>query len=498
MPSIPGETPGPPRTLAGLLSSALVDAALDENPEVSGLSYDHRTLVSGDLFCCIPGKVVDGHDFGAAAAGAGAAALLVERRLDVDIPQAVVERVRPVLGPLSDAFYGHPSGELTIAGVTGTNGKTTVTYLLESIAATAGRRPGVIGTVSRRYGSIEEAAPRNTPEAPDVQALLRRMADAGVDVVAMEATSDGLEQGRLRGTRFATAGFTNLTQDHLNTHGTMDAYFAAKSLLFDRAYTDRAVINVDDAHGRQLASRVRESLDVVTYGDGGDISVSDVRLSSDGSLATMQTPWGAVAISTTLVGRYNVTNCMCALGLAAHCGFSLGQIVEGIEALRIVPGRLENVDAGQPFLALVDYAHTPDALEHALRACRELADRARGRVLVVFGCGGDRDRSKRPLMGEAATSIADLSFVTSDNPRTEDPQAILDEVVVGAARGGGAYRAVVDRREAIALALSEARDGDIVLVAGKGHEQGQQFADRTIPFDDREVVRELLESLCRS
>ncbi len=498
MPVVPGETPGPPRTLKGLLESALVDAVLDRDVEVGGLAHNHGAVARGDLFCCVPGLVVDGHDFAPEAAAAGAAALLVERRVDVDLPQAVVERVRPVLGPLADAFYRHPSRDLTIAAVTGTNGKTTITYLLESIATVAGRRPGVIGTVSRRFGGVQEPAPRNTPEAPDVQALLRRMANAGVDVVAMEATSDGLEQGRLRGTRFATAGFTNLTQDHLNTHGTMDAYFAAKSSLFDREYTDHAVINVDDQCGRELAARVGDELDVVTYGESGRITAIDVSLGSDGSRATLRTPWGDADIETTLVGRYNVSNCMCAVGLAVQSGFTLDQAVAGIAALRNVPGRLENVDAGQPFLALVDYAHTPDALEHALLACRELATRTHGRVIVVFGCGGDRDRAKRPLMGEAATLLADLSFVTSDNPRTEDPQTIVDEVVAGAERGGGAYQAVVDRREAIAEALSAARDGDIVLVAGKGHEQGQQFADRTIPFDDRTVVRELLESLCRS
>jgi UDP-N-acetylmuramoyl-L-alanyl-D-glutamate--2,6-diaminopimelate ligase len=487
-----------PWTLKGLLDTASVDATLDRDAEVRGIAHDSRTVAAGDLFCCIPGHVVDGHDFAPAAARAGAAALLVERQLDLDVPQAVVGHVRTVIGPLAGAFYGDPSRDLTVAGVTGTNGKTTVTYLLESIATVGGRRPGVIGTVSRRFAGVEEPAPRNTPEAPDVQALLRRMADAGVEVVAMEATSDGLEQGRLRGTRFATAGFTNLTQDHLNTHGTMEAYFAAKALLFDLTYTDRAVINIDDPYGRQLAARIRGELDVVTYGEGADISASDVVLDPDGSRAVLHTPWGDASISTSLVGRYNVSNCMCALGLAVQSGFSLPDAVAGIEALRIVPGRLENVDAGQPFLALVDYAHTPDALEHALRACRELAGRSSGRVLVVFGCGGDRDRAKRPLMGEAATSIADVTFITSDNPRTEDPQTIIGEIVVGAERGGGTFRTIVDRRDGIAQALADARDGDIVLVAGKGHEQGQTFGDRTIPFDDREVVREVLESLCRS
>jgi UDP-N-acetylmuramoyl-L-alanyl-D-glutamate--2,6-diaminopimelate ligase len=485
--------------LHGLLRASGVGADLtDDAPrgvEVGGFAYDSRDVAAGDLFCCIPGEHLDRHDFAFDAVGRGAAALLVERFLDLEVPQAKVGRIRDVLGPLADTFYGHPSRELAMAGVTGTNGKTTVTYLLESIAAAAGTSSGVIGTVSRRFAGNEEPATRNTPEAPDVQQLLRRMRDAGVSFVAMEATSDGLEQGRLRGTRFTTAGFTNLTQDHLNTHGTMDAYFDAKAMLFDTAYTDRAVINVDDAYGRRLREQIGSSLDVVTYGDDADISAHDVQLGSDGSRATLRTPWGDVEIATTLVGRYNVSNCMCALGLAVQSGFVLDDTLRGMASLGHVPGRLENVDAGQPFLALVDYAHTPDALDNALRACRELAS---GRVIVVFGCGGDRDKAKRPLMGEAATRLADLTFVTSDNPRSEDPAAIVEDVAIGAARGGGAYRTVVDRREAIAAALAAAGEGDVVLIAGKGHEQGQQFADRTIPFDDRDVVRELLESLCRS
>jgi UDP-N-acetylmuramoyl-L-alanyl-D-glutamate--2,6-diaminopimelate ligase len=370
-----------------------------------------------------------------------------------------------------------------------------VTYLVESIANAAGRTPGVVGTVSRRYAGTTEAAPRSTPEAIDVQRLLRRMVDAGVELVALEATSDGLAQGRLRGTRFATTAFTNLTQDHLDTHKTMDAYFEAKSLLFDTEYTQRAVINVDDAYGKRLHEHVRRTLDVLTYGSEADVCGAEVRLDADGSRVRAQTPAGEIEFRTALVGGYNVSNCLCAIGLALHLDIDPGDIAAGIENLRHVPGRLERVDAGQPFLALVDYAHTPDALEQALRACRELAA---GRVIAVFGCGGDRDRTKRPLMGEIATALADTTLVTSDNPRSEDPARIIADIEAGAARGGGTYRAVIDRREAIAVALAEAQAGDVVLVAGKGHEQGQQFADRTVPFDDREVVRESLESLCRS
>jgi UDP-N-acetylmuramoyl-L-alanyl-D-glutamate--2,6-diaminopimelate ligase len=372
-----------------------------------------------------------------------------------------------------------------------------VTYLLESVASTAGREPGVIGTVSRRFRGLETKAARNTPEAIDLQRLLREMRDAGVDLVALEATSDGLQQGRVRGTVVATAGFTNLTQDHLNTHGTMDAYFEAKALLFDAGYTSKAVINVADPYGLRIADRARDSLEVITYGtDEADIVCTAAEVRPAGNHARVRTPAGTFDVDMQLVGRYNIDNAMCTFGMALQLGMVPSDVVEGIRRLPRVAGRLEPVDAGQPFLALVDYAHTPDALEQALGACRELTS---GRVVVVFGCGGDRDRAKRPLMGEIGSRLADLSVVTSDNPRTEDPQRILEDIVPGAKRGGGAFAVIADRREAIGFALREAAPGDVVLVAGKGHEQGQEFADRTIPFDDRTVVLELLEeAACRS
>jgi UDP-N-acetylmuramoyl-L-alanyl-D-glutamate--2,6-diaminopimelate ligase len=482
-------------SLSDLLRVAAISADIRGDASITGLAHSSKAVGPGDLFSCMPGQVVDGHDYAAAAVESGAVALLVERFLLFDVAQARVERVRDVQGDLASTFFGRPSQDMLVAGVTGTNGKTTITYLVESIALAAGKRTGVIGTIERRFADVIEAAPRNTPEAVDVQHLLRRMADAGTDLVAMEATSDGLAQGRLRGTRFATAAFTNLTQDHLNTHGSMEAYFDAKAMLFSRDYTDRAVINIDSPYGRRLVE-LSSDLHVTTYGiNEGDISCEDVSLGSTGSRATVRTPAGTFELVTRLVGAYNVSNCLCAIGMALDCGIALDSVAQGVSSIGRVPGRLERVDAGQPFLALVDYAHTPDALEQALRACRELAT---GRLIVVFGCGGDRDRAKRPLMGEAATRIADLSFITSDNPRSEDPAAIVSEVEVGARRGSGEFRSVVDRREAIADALASARPGDVVLVAGKGHEQGQQFADRTLPFDDRDVVREHLEALCQS
>jgi UDP-N-acetylmuramoyl-L-alanyl-D-glutamate--2,6-diaminopimelate ligase len=423
-------------------------------------------------------------------AARGGAALLVERPLAVSLPQARVPSVREAMPPLAACFFGHPSKEMSVAAVTGTNGKTTVTYLLESIAAAAGREPGVIGTVSRRFGGREAKASRSTPEAVDLHRLLREMRDSGVDLAVIEATSDGLAQGRLRSTRIATAGFTNLTQDHLNTHGTMEAYFEAKAALFDPAYTSQAVLNLADPYGLRLYERIAPSVDVIGYGtEEADITCLSADLDVSGSRARIRTPAGTIDIETPLVGRYNLFNCMCALGMALQLGIAASDVVEGVHRLSSVTGRLERVDAGQPFLALVDYAHTPDALEQALLACRELTE---GRVIVVFGCGGDRDRSKRPLMGEAAARGADLAVVTSDNPRSEDPMKIIAGIEEGARRAGGDYVVIADRREAIAAALGHAGAGDVVLVAGKGHEQGQELADRIVPFEDRLVVQELL------
>ena len=454
---------------------------------VSGLRLLAQEVVPGDLFFCVPGRRADGHDFAGDAVARGAVALAVERPLDLSVPQLVVPSVRAAMGPIAAAFHGEPSRALALVGVTGTNGKTTVTYLLESIFRTAGRTAGLIGTTGVRIDGEPTPFPRTTPEAPDLQRLLATMLERGVDAAAMEVSSHGLEQHRVDGTWFACAIFTNLTQDHLDHHGTMEAYFAAKALLFTERFTDAAVVNADDAYGRRLLGRVAATTTYAIDADA-DLRATDVTTTGDGSSFHAD---GRV-FRTALRGRFNVENCLAAYAAARVLGIDADAAVAGIAALGGVPGRVETVEAGQPFLVLVDYAHTPDGIANVLRAARPLAT---GRVLIVFGCGGDRDRAKRPRMGEAATRGADLAVVTSDNPRSEDPLAIIAEIEPGAAAGGGAYVVEPDRRAAIRLACAEARPGDVVVIAGKGHETGQEFADRTVPFDDRAVAAEELRAL---
>ena len=374
-----------------------------------------------------------------------------------------------------------------VVAVTGTNGKTMTTYLLEAIFRSAGAAPGVVGTTGVRI--VGQAVPfdRTTPEAPDLHRLLADMRQARVRAVAMEVSSHGLHQHRVGGLRFSCAVFTNLSQDHLDYHGSLEEYFEAKAMLFTPERSDRAAVNVDVPKGRELAGRVP----TLTYGtsEDADVRATEVVLSPEG-LSFLA---GRMRIRSRLRGGFNVHNCLAALAAARQVGIDDEAAAEGIATLHGVPGRLEPVEAGQPFQVLVDYAHTPDSIENVLRAARPLA--GPGHVIAVIGCGGDRDRGKRPLMGEAATRLADLTVVTSDNPRSEDPLAIIAEIEPGARRGGGRYVIEPERREAIRLALSEAEPGDIVVIAGKGHETGQEFADRTIPFDDRVVAREELESV---
>ncbi len=495
-PSAIGETVGSevvvPPQLARALSELLADVPRaqvrgDPSVRVAGISYRSDEVRPGDLFACVPGARADGHDFAAEAVRRGAAALLVERFLPVPVPQVRVGRVRDVLGPVAAALYGHPSRRMRVVGVTGTNGKTTTTFLLASIFRAHGARPGVVGTTGVWIGDRPVPYPRTTPEAPDLQRMLAEMADAGVEAVAMEVSSHGLDQRRVDGTRFEVAVFTNLSQDHLDYHGSMERYLEAKARLFTPELSERAVVNHDSPQGRALAAR---GLPTVTYGlgPGADVRATDVRITPAGIAFRV----GELEVRSRLRGGFNVENCLAAVAAARELGIGDEAIARGIEALEVVPGRVETVEAGQPFLVLVDYAHTPHGLENVLRAARPLAN---GRVIVVFGCGGDRDRGKRPLMGRVATSLADLAIVTSDNPRSEDPLAIIAEIEAGAREGGAPYLVEPDRRAAIARAVREAGEGDVVVIAGKGHETYQEFADRTIAFDDRSVAREEIERL---
>jgi UDP-N-acetylmuramoyl-L-alanyl-D-glutamate--2,6-diaminopimelate ligase len=438
--------------------------------EIGDLAYDARAVGPGALFFCVPGSRADGHDFAAEAVAGGAVALVVERPLELDVPQLVVPDARRAMAVVADEFFGHPSQELQLAGVTGTNGKTTTTFLLYSILAAAGRRPGLLGTIESRVGGERRPAIRTTPEAIDVQRTFREMLDAGDRSCAMEATSHGSELGRLDRVRFAALVFTNLSQDHLDFHGTMDRYFEAKRRLF-LAGDPPAAINLGNEWGRKLA---QDRPDALTFGFADDSELG---------------PDALEGVRLKLRGRFNVENALGALAASRLLGIDDEAIARGLEAVRGVPGRFESVSEGQPFDVIVDYAHKPEALESVLRTARDLTG---GKVICVFGCGGDRDRGKRPIMGRIASELADVAIVTSDNPRTEEPQAIIDEILEGVT---AEVDVEPDRTTAIERAISLADEGDVVLIAGKGHEQGQEFADRTIPFDDREVARDALRRL---
>jgi UDP-N-acetylmuramoyl-L-alanyl-D-glutamate--2,6-diaminopimelate ligase len=460
--------------------------------EISDLAYDTRAVQQGALFFCVRGERHDGHAFAREAVERGAVALVVEHALELDVPQLCVRDGRRAMAPAAVLFFGDPTRELEVAGVTGTNGKTTTSYLLHSILTAAGRRPGLLGTIESRIGGERRAAIRTTPEAIDLQRAFRQMLDAGDRSCALEATSHGSELGRLDGVRFAALAFTNLGQDHLDFHGTFERYFDAKRRLFVEGERPPAAVNVGDEHGRRLADELRalghERLLTFGFPHDADVRPEQLRLDEAGT----QFRAGGIELRTSLRGRFNVENVLAAVAVSRLIGLKNDAIAAGVEALSGVPGRFESVDAGQPFAVVVDYSHKPDALENILRTAREIAP---NRVICVFGCGGDRDRGKRPIMGRIAADRADVAIVTSDNPRSEDPDAIIAEVVAGAGR---AVEVEPDRAAAIEHAVAIAQPGDVVVIAGKGHEQGQEFADRTIPFDDREVARQALQAVARA
>jgi UDP-N-acetylmuramoyl-L-alanyl-D-glutamate--2,6-diaminopimelate ligase len=473
--------------LGEIIPSASAGAA---DVEITQLDFDNRRVAPGSLFFCVPGFTRNGHDYAPAAAAAGAAALVVDHPLpDVDLPQVEVDDVRAAMGPVAAVFYGDPTASVEVTGVTGTNGKTTTAYLIRALLEADGRQTGLLGTVKSVIGGVDHAVERTTPESLDLQRTFREMADLGDRAAVIEVSSHALELHRVDAIHFAAAVFTNLTQDHLDFHPTMEDYFNAKRRLFAEHDPRTMIVNLDDPYGHRLAAEFAP----ITYAlddSRADFRATRVRTGLAGTDFTLLSPEGELALHSPLSGRFNISNVLGALAAAHAQGVALATAARAIASAGQVPGRFQTIDAGQPFAVVVDYAHTPDSLENVLVAARPLTE---GTLHVVFGCGGDRDRGKRPVMGTIAARLADNVIVTSDNPRSEDPGAILKDILEGIARP---VEALVDRREAIAAAIRAAAPGDVVVIAGKGHEQGQEFAGgRKLPFDDVTVAREALAAV---
>jgi UDP-N-acetylmuramoyl-L-alanyl-D-glutamate--2,6-diaminopimelate ligase len=498
--------------LGELLRASGVAAELrgDGSVEIRDLAYDSRRVGQGTLFFCFTGERTDGHDFAPAAVEGGAAALVVERPLELDVPQAQVEDARAAMAPIAASFNGDPTAELGVVGITGTNGKTTTAFLVRHLLESAGHRCGLLGTVQQVVGGRVEEVERTTPEAIDLQRTFDRMLSSGDEYCAMEVSSHALVLHRADAIHFAAKVFTNLSQDHLDFHADMEDYFEAKRLLFSgeggtpilELEGGISVINVDDAYGRRLADDLScgEGGDCISYSAAGaeaDLSAREVDFDASGSRFTCDTPEGEIEVRIPLPGDFNVANALAALSVAHALGLDLMESAAALSSAEQVPGRFESIDEGQPFAVVVDYAHTPDSLENVLKAARRVTS---GRLISVFGCGGDRDREKRPLMGRAGAELSDVAVVTSDNPRSEDPGAIIAQIEAGIDESAPADVVVdQDRRRAIALALGRAGEGDTVVIAGKGHEQGQEFeGGRKIPFDDRDVAREELRKLTKA
>jgi UDP-N-acetylmuramoyl-L-alanyl-D-glutamate--2,6-diaminopimelate ligase len=485
-------------TLRELLSGLNVRSVTgDLDTKILGLAYDSRQVTAADLFFAIRGTRMDGNRFVPNALAKGAAAIVSGTKgSDPSVPSlpwVEVEDERAAMASIAANFYRHPTEQLHLIGVTGTNGKTTTTYIVESILKTDGKPAAVLGTIDYRGPGFDFVAERTTPEAPDLEKLFRKIVDAGWGHTVMEVSSHAIEMKRVSGLHFDVAVFTNLSQDHLDFHGDMESYFRAKRKLFEGLNGGRPrkmVLNADDARFEQLRSI--DPSRVISYGieNAAQIFPTRYEFGWEGTDAMFTTPIGELRVRTALMGRANLFNIGAAIGVAVALGIPAGAITRGIEALRCVPGRFESVTAGQSFRVIVDYAHTDDALEKVLKSAREITP---GRVIVVFGCGGERDQAKRPLMGQVAAHESDHAIVTSDNPRGEDPIAIIKQIEEG--MKGANYRVEVDRREAIRLALAEAKEGDTVLIAGKGHETYQTIGTTSHPFDDRVVTKELLDEL---
>ena len=504
---------------AGLAPAGTVAAGHAGGVQITGLAYDSRAVAPGHLFVCVSGLRSDGHEFAPQAVAAGAAALLVERPLGLGVPEVLVPSTRRAMGPVAARFFDDPTSQLRVVGVTGTNGKSTTAYLLRALLAAGGTPCGLLGTVKSVIAGRERPVTRTTPEAIDLQGDFRAMLDGGDRACAMEVSSHALELERTAGIHFAAAIFTNLSRDHLDFHASMEDYYAAKRRLFCPEATAASgvsapslparpgvsVVNVGDPYGRRLAQEIA-GVRTFAVEAPADYSASALRCDLDGCRFTLQTPAGERELALPMPGRFNVANALGAIAAVHALGGDLDVLMDALRRGVHVPGRFEPVDEGQDFAVLVDYAHTPDSLENVLRAARELvgaSERPDGHVVCVFGAGGDRDRGKRPLMGEIAARLADVVVVTSDNPRSEDPDQIIAEIMAGIASGPSRPAAgessvarIPDRRAAIANAIECARGGDVVVIAGKGHEQGQELAEgKKTPFDDATVAREALRGV---
>lgn len=483
------------RTLADVMTSMKGAEILgDTQVRVTGITHDSRKVSHGDIYVCIPGFKVDGHDFAVAAVKAGASVLLVERFLKLDAPQVKVKSTRQAVGYLAAELYEYPSEKLKLVGVTGTNGKTTVTHLVQKIAQSVGKKTGIIGTLGTRIGDKELPGQHTTPESTEIQKLLYDMADEKVELTVMEVSSHALDLGRVNGCTFHSGIFTNLSQDHLDYHSDMEEYLEAKSLLFSGMNDDKAgqfaVLNADDRSFTFLKEKT--ACKVITYGinSDADFKAEKIHLSDRGVEFEVRFKNTSVKVFYKTPGKFSVYNALAAFAWGMSAGYPSDLVVKALGEIKGVPGRFESIRKGQPFLVIVDYAHTPDGLENVLNTAREITS---GKLITVFGCGGDRDRKKRPLMGEAAGRISDYVVITSDNPRTEDPQGIIEDILPGI--GNVDYRVIADRRSAIIHACSLAASGDTVLIAGKGHEDYQILGTEKIHFDDREEVESALRGI---
>jgi UDP-N-acetylmuramoyl-L-alanyl-D-glutamate--2,6-diaminopimelate ligase len=462
----------------------------DPGIHLDDVTHDSRNAGPAVLFVAVRGASHDGHDFVTAAVEAGSPAVAVEQALETPATQIVVGNTRSAMGPMAATVHGEPSTEMSVVGVTGTNGKTTVTHYVESLMSQSGHVAGLIGTVYTRIGETLLPSVRTTPEATDFQRLLAEMLGLGAEVVAAEVSSHALEMSRVAGTRFEVAAFTNFSQDHLDFHGTMEKYRRAKERLFREFEVGTAVVNVADPVGAEIAAWA--SMPVITVGRGGSVQARSLSTSLQGASFELVTDRGSVPVRSGLIGAFNVENALVAAGCCLALGLTVDEIGEGMARLGGVPGRFEQVSGESPVHVFVDYAHTPGGVEEAISVARSMAE---GRVIALVGAGGDRDREKRPMMGRAATT-ADFAVLTSDNPRSEDPTQILAEVASGAR--GQAVTLEVNRDVAIEKAIGMAVPGDVVLILGKGHETGQEVKGEILPFDDREIARQVIANLGRS